>query len=155
MSGILGIVSEYNPFHNGHILHLKESLKKTKADFTIAIMSGNFVQRGDTSLTNKWIKTKMALQNGVDLVIELPTIYSVSSAENVIWNDGCFRSYGETYGSDNPEAGFSGRKGAGDSEAIRKGKSESNSGGEKRKFQQTGSSESESGCPIMGRFGFQ
>ena len=82
MSGVLGIVSEYNPFHNGHILHLKKSLELTKADFTIAIMSGNFVQRGEPSLIDKWSKTEMALRQGIDLVIELPTIYAISSAEN-------------------------------------------------------------------------
>ncbi|MBR2290372.1 MAG: nucleotidyltransferase [Clostridia bacterium] len=82
MGGVLGIVSEYNPFHNGHILHLKKSLELTKADFTIAIMSGNFVQRGEPSLVDKWSKTEMALRQGVDLVIELPTIYATSSAEN-------------------------------------------------------------------------
>jgi predicted nucleotidyltransferase len=82
MSGILGIVSEYNPFHNGHIMHLKKSQEITKADFTIAIMSGNFVQRGDTSLIDKWSKTEMALRQGIDLVIELPTVYATSSAEN-------------------------------------------------------------------------
>lgn len=82
LSGVLGIVSEYNPFHNGHILHLKKSLELTKADFTIAIMSGNFTQRGDTSLVDKWAKTEMALKQGIDLVIELPTVYAISSAEN-------------------------------------------------------------------------
>ena len=82
MNKVLGIIAEYNPFHNGHLYHLTESKKAVNAGYTVAIMSGNFVQRGDTSLTNTWIKTKMALQNGVDLVIELPTIYSVSSAEN-------------------------------------------------------------------------
>ena len=53
MGGVLGIITEYNPFHNGHILHLNESKKITNADFTIAIMSGNFVQRGDTSIFDK------------------------------------------------------------------------------------------------------
>lgn len=82
MGGVLGIVSEYNPFHNGHILHFKKSLELTKADFTIAIMTGNFAQRGEPALTDKWSKTEMALRQGIDLVIELPTIYSISSAEN-------------------------------------------------------------------------
>ena len=82
LSGVLGIVSEYNPFHNGHVRHLEISKQLTNADFTIAVMSGNFVQRGETSLVNKWTKTKMALENGVDLVLELPTLYSTSSAEN-------------------------------------------------------------------------
>lgn len=82
MDGILGIVSEYNPFHNGHLHHLKQSKEITNASFTVAVMSGNFVQRGDTSLIDKWAKAEMAIQAGVDLVIELPTVYAISSAEN-------------------------------------------------------------------------
>jgi cytidyltransferase-like protein len=82
MNKVLGIIAEYNPFHNGHLYHINESKKAVDAEYTVAVISGNFVQRGDTSLTNKWAKTKMALQNGVDLVIELPVIYSISSAEN-------------------------------------------------------------------------
>lgn len=79
---ILGIVAEYNPFHNGHSYHLETAKQMANADCTIAIMSGNFTQRGSTSVVNKWTKAQMAIQNGIDLVIELPTIYSVSSAEN-------------------------------------------------------------------------
>ncbi len=82
MDGILGIVSEYNPFHNGHIHHLQVSKQLTKTDFTVAVMSGNFVQRGDTALVDKWTRTEMALKAGIDLVIELPTVYALSSAEN-------------------------------------------------------------------------
>ncbi len=82
MNGVLGIVSEYNPFHNGHLLHLQDSKKLTHTDFTIAVMSGNFVQRGDTSIVDKWTKTEMALKAGIDLVVELPTLYAISSAEN-------------------------------------------------------------------------
>ncbi len=82
MSKILGIVAEYNPFHNGHLYHLKESKKITNADYTVAVISGNFTERGDTSLVNKWIKTEAALNNGIDLVIELPVLYANSSAEN-------------------------------------------------------------------------
>ena len=82
MDGILGIVSEYNPFHNGHIHHLQVSKQLTKTDFTVAVMSGNFVQRGDTALVDKWTRTEMALKSGIDLVIELPTVYALSSAEN-------------------------------------------------------------------------
>lgn len=82
MSNVLGIVSEYNPFHNGHLHHLNESKKITHSDYSIAIMSGNFTQRGETSIVDKWSKTKMAIENGIDLVIELPTLYSISSAEN-------------------------------------------------------------------------
>ena len=82
MDGILGIISEYNPFHNGHIRHLEISKELTKSDFTIAVMSGNFVQRGDTALVDKWTRAEMALRSGIDLVIELPTLYALSSAEN-------------------------------------------------------------------------
>ena len=82
MANVLGIVAEYNPFHNGHKYHLEESKRLANADYSIAIISGNFVQRGNVSIVDKWTKTQMALANGVDLVIELPTIYSISSAEN-------------------------------------------------------------------------
>lgn len=82
MKKVLGIIAEYNPFHNGHLYHLNESKKLTNSDITVAVIGGNFTQRGDTSIIDKWSKTKMALENGVDLVIELPTIYSISSAEN-------------------------------------------------------------------------
>ncbi len=82
MGKILGVIAEYNPFHNGHQFHLNQSKKMLEIEYTVAVVSGNFAQRGDTSLIDKWSKTQMALENGVDLVIELPTIYSVSSAEN-------------------------------------------------------------------------
>ena len=82
MSKVLGIVAEYNPFHNGHLYHIAKSKEETGAEYVVCIISGNFVQRGNTSIINKWAKAKMALANGADLVIELPTIYSVSSAEN-------------------------------------------------------------------------
>ena len=82
MSRVLGIIAEYNPFHNGHLYHIAKSKKETGAEYVIAVISGNFVQRGNTSIINKWKKARMALLNGVDLVIELPTVYSISSAEN-------------------------------------------------------------------------
>lgn len=82
MSGVLGIVAEYNPFHNGHLYHLQESKRITQSDYCISIMSGNFTQRGEPSIVNKWTKAYMALCGGANLVIELPTIYSISSAEN-------------------------------------------------------------------------
>lgn len=82
MNGILGIVSEYNPFHNGHLRHLNYSKEITKSTFSVAVMSGNFTQRGDTALIDKWTRAEMAIKSGVDLVIELPTIYATSSAEN-------------------------------------------------------------------------
>ena len=82
MNNVLGIIAEYNPFHNGHLFHMNESKKSIQADYTVAVVSGNFVQRGDTSLVDKWTKAEMAISNGIDLVIELPLLYSISSAEN-------------------------------------------------------------------------
>lgn len=82
MSSKLCIISEYNPFHFGHLYHLNESIFQTNSDFKIAIISGNFVQRGEPSIINKWKKAKVALSAGFDLVIELPTLYAISSAEN-------------------------------------------------------------------------
>ena len=82
MNKVLGIIAEYNPFHNGHLYHINESKKAVNADYVVAIISGNFVQRGDTSLIDKWSKAEMAIKNGADLVIELPLLYSISSAEN-------------------------------------------------------------------------
>lgn len=78
---VLGLVTEYNPFHNGHKYHLLKSKEITGATHTIAVMSGNFLQRGDPSLFNKWIRAEMAVREGVDLVLELPTLYACSSAE--------------------------------------------------------------------------
>lgn len=79
---IVGVIAEYNPFHNGHAYHLKKAKELTGADFCIAVMSGNFMQRGEPALIDKYSRTKMALLNGCDLVLELPVCYAVSSAEN-------------------------------------------------------------------------
>ncbi|MCR1898151.1 nucleotidyltransferase [Irregularibacter muris] len=79
--GITGLIVEYNPFHNGHQYHLSHSREVTKNEYTIAIMSGHFLQRGEPALFNKWIRTKMALYAGVDIVIELPVVFSCQSAE--------------------------------------------------------------------------
>ncbi|MEG0296052.1 MAG: nucleotidyltransferase [Clostridium sp.] len=78
---LTGIITEYNPFHNGHKLHLETAKHNTNADGIICVMSGNFVQRGEAALLDKWTRTQIALENGVDLVIELPTYYALSSAE--------------------------------------------------------------------------
>ncbi|WPC40721.1 nucleotidyltransferase [Clostridium sp. JS66] len=78
---VTGIIVEYNPFHNGHLHHIKKSKSLTNCDAIVAVMSGNFVQRGLPAIVDKWTRAKMALMNGVDLVIELPLVYSVSSAE--------------------------------------------------------------------------
>jgi len=78
---VLGIIAEYNPFHNGHFYHLTESKKISGADVTVAIMSGNFVQRGEAALFSKWERAKIAVDCGVDLVLELPFVYACNSAE--------------------------------------------------------------------------
>lgn len=82
MSRILGIISEYNPFHNGHLYQLKKSKQLVNPDYSVCIMSGNFCQRGEPSLIDKWSKAEIAIKCGFDMVIELPTVYSLSSAEN-------------------------------------------------------------------------
>lgn len=78
---IIGIVAEYNPFHNGHHYQIEQSKKELNAEGVVAIMSGNFVQRGMPAFVDKWTRTKMALESGVNLVIELPVHYATSSAE--------------------------------------------------------------------------
>lgn len=78
---ISGIIVEYNPLHNGHLFHINKTKELTNSDLIIAVMSGNFNQRGIPSIVDKWEKTSMALNNGVDIVLELPAIYSLSSAE--------------------------------------------------------------------------
>lgn len=77
----VGIICEYNPFHNGHLHHLNEVKKKFSNYPIVLVMSGNFTERGDASLYNKWDKTKIALQMGVDLVVELPFVFATQSAD--------------------------------------------------------------------------
>ncbi|MBE3093156.1 MAG: nucleotidyltransferase [Chloroflexi bacterium] len=77
---ILGIITEYNPFHNGHLYHLFKAKEITRADYVVAVMSGNFLQRGEPAIINKWVRTKMALNAGVDLIIELPFVFSTQDA---------------------------------------------------------------------------
>ncbi len=82
MGNSLGIIAEYNPFHSGHKLQLEQSKDTCNADTVVCIISGNFTQRGVPAITDKWSRAQIALENGADIVIELPTIYSISSAEN-------------------------------------------------------------------------
>lgn len=79
---VLGIVGEYNPFHNGHLLHLVKSKEIVHPDFVIAVMSGNFMQRGTPSIIDKWKRAELAISQGIDMVVELPTVYAISSAED-------------------------------------------------------------------------
>lgn len=78
----VGLVTEYNPFHNGHLYHLNKAMEITGADISVAVMSGDFVQRGEPAVLDKYTRTSMALNSGVNLVIELPVNYAVSSAES-------------------------------------------------------------------------
>lgn len=78
---VCGIIAEYNPFHNGHKYHISKTKELYGATHIIAVMSGNFTQRGDLAIVDKYKRTETALKNGVDLVIELPVQYSLASAE--------------------------------------------------------------------------
>lgn len=77
----IGIISEYNPFHNGHLLHLNKSKTLACGGHVVVVMSGNFVQRGEPAIFDKWARTKMALLNGASLVLELPVMYSTAGAD--------------------------------------------------------------------------
>ncbi|HEW92614.1 MAG TPA: nucleotidyltransferase [Thermotogaceae bacterium] len=77
---VLGIIVEYNPFHYGHLYHLRKSIEKISPDYVVAVMSGNFVQRGEPSIIDKFARAEIALKSGVDIVIELPLIYSIQDA---------------------------------------------------------------------------
>lgn len=76
-----GIIVEYNPFHNGHQYHAQKARELSGADVVIAVMSGNFLQRGEPAIMDKWTRTTEALHHGVDLVIELPFAHAVQSAD--------------------------------------------------------------------------
>ncbi|WP_093071705.1 nucleotidyltransferase [Salisediminibacterium halotolerans] len=78
---VLGLIVEYNPFHNGHLHHLQEAGKKTGADLTVAVMSGPFLQRGEPALVDKWTRAETALKAGIDVVIELPYVFAVQPAD--------------------------------------------------------------------------
>ena len=76
-----GIIAEYNPFHNGHLYQMQRARKLTGCDFLIIVMSPDFVQRGEPALLDKWVRARMALLGGADLVLELPVRYAAASAE--------------------------------------------------------------------------
>ncbi|MDN5343667.1 MAG: hypothetical protein PWP28_2547 [Oceanotoga sp.] len=77
---VLGLIVEYNPFHNGHKYHIQQAKKIVNPDYTVAVMSGNFVQRGEPAIIDKYARTEIALQNGIDLLLELPFVYSIQDA---------------------------------------------------------------------------
>lgn len=76
-----GIIAEYNPFHKGHHYQIEQIRTQTDADVIVITMSGNFVQRGEPAIENKWYRAKMALENGADLVLELPTLSSTQATD--------------------------------------------------------------------------
>lgn len=76
----VGIIAEYNPFHNGHLYHLNKSKELTDAKITIAAISGNFVQRGKIAMADKWQRAEAAVKCGADLVVEIPVVFACNSA---------------------------------------------------------------------------
>lgn len=78
----VGIIAEYNPFHNGHAYHIRKAKELTNADYCVIVMSGDFVQRGAPAVYDKYTRTAMALASGADLVFELPSIFATCSAED-------------------------------------------------------------------------
>lgn len=78
---IAGIIAEYNPFHTGHAYHMEKTREKCGADYIICVISGHFTQRGEPAVYDKWARARAALQNGADLVLELPFFYATQSAE--------------------------------------------------------------------------
>lgn len=77
---ITALITEYNPFHNGHLYHIQQAKKQTAADYIIALMSGSHVQRGEPAVFDKYTRTRMALSSGADLVLEMPAAFSTASA---------------------------------------------------------------------------
>ena len=106
----VGIVAEYNPFHNGHLHHVQETKKLTDLP-VIAVMSGSFMQRGEPAFMSKWQRARLAVENGVDLVLELPATFSLRSAEffargavNILNATGCVTKL--SCGVENPTTNF-------------------------------------------------
>ena len=85
----VGLVAEYNPFHNGHAYHLREAKRLTGAEAVVVVMSGNFTQRGEPTILDKWTRARLALENGADLVVELPLAMAVQPAHR--FADGAVR----------------------------------------------------------------
>ncbi len=78
---VCGIIAEYNPLHNGHRYHLSQARKETQSSYVVVAMSGSFTQRGEPAVFDKWARARWALLNGADLVVELPALYCLQSAE--------------------------------------------------------------------------
>ena len=78
---VIGVIAEYNPFHKGHLYQINKIKEKYPNSLLVVVTSSSFTQRGNISLLNKWDKTKIALENNVDLVVELPFVYSTQSSD--------------------------------------------------------------------------
>ncbi len=78
----VGIIAEYNPFHNGHAYHIRKAKELANAEYAVVVMSGDFVQRGSPAIYDKYTRTAMALSCGADLVLEIPSVFASSSAED-------------------------------------------------------------------------
>lgn len=78
---VIGIIAEYNPFHNGHLYQIKKIKELYKDSLIIVVLNGNFTERGEVSIINKWDKTEIALVNDVDLIVELPLLYGINNAD--------------------------------------------------------------------------
>lgn len=78
---IVGVIAEYNPFHNGHLHHLEETRRMTGCEYLVVAMSGAFTQRGEPALVDKWTRARMALACGADLVLELPALFALGTAD--------------------------------------------------------------------------
>lgn len=76
----VGIIAEYNPFHNGHLYHLQKSTELTNAEVSVAVISGHFTQRGSLALSDKWARAETAVKNGINLVVEMPLIFACGNA---------------------------------------------------------------------------
>ncbi|MDD9138706.1 nucleotidyltransferase [Fructobacillus sp. CRL 2054] len=106
----VGIIAEYNPFHNGHAYHLQEAKRVTGADVAVVVMSGNFVQRGEPAILDKWERTKLALHHGADVVIELPVFDAVQPGH--LFAQGAVRILSAlgvkdlVFGSEHPDVDF-------------------------------------------------
>lgn len=81
----VGIISEYNPFHAGHAYHIQEAKRRTGAEYAIIILNGDFMQRGEPAIFDKYTRTKQALEGGADLIFELPVRFGISSAGDFAW----------------------------------------------------------------------
>ncbi len=79
---VLGIVCEYNPFHNGHAYQIRKAREESGADALVCVMSGHYTQRGEPAIVDKWTRARMAILNGADLVMEMPSLYAMSGAES-------------------------------------------------------------------------